>query len=162
MKEHPHIIISNRFCIKDFAATFVDDSPIDNVAKATWLWREKTTDGTPLISDVSFDPDTFTASDGKGNAVIAGLNDEGTVVWVWHIWLTDMPSTNDFGNGSELMDRNLGAISAKEEDGRTLSLKQEVRASPLTLVFFNNPDCEGCQQLLADTDLASVEKRLQR
>lgn len=105
-----------------FEATFVDGSPIDNVAKATWLWREKTTDGTPLISDVSFDLDTytvtFTASEGKGNAVIAGLNDEGTVVWIWHIWLTDMPSTNDFGNGSELMDRNLGAISAKEEDGR--------------------------------------------
>ena len=25
-----------------FEATFVDGSPIDNVAKATWLWREKT------------------------------------------------------------------------------------------------------------------------
>lgn len=101
-----------------FRATHVDGSAIKNIASATWLWREKADQ--PLISDVSYADGnvTFTAGATEGNAVIAAVNTQGTVVWVWHIWLTDQPSVMVYPNGCSVMDRNLGAVSANEADGR--------------------------------------------
>lgn len=101
-----------------FFASHVDDTFIDNIDSADWLWREKSTE--PLISDVSYNNGriTFKAGSGKGNAVIAARNAEGTIVWTWHIWLTDQPQDMRFSTGAYVMDRNLGAVSCREEDGR--------------------------------------------
>lgn len=41
-----------------------------------------------------------------GNAVIA-LRRNGTIVWSWHIWITDTPGTQTY-NGYRFMDRPLG------------------------------------------------------
>ena len=101
-----------------FAATHVDGTPVEGIARATWLWRERSEE--PLIADVSYQDGTvgFTAGHGRGNAVIAGLNAEGTVVWIWHIWLTERPAVMVYPGGAEFQDRNLGAVSAEPEDGR--------------------------------------------
>lgn len=59
----------------------------------------------------------FTATDAKGNALIAVKDSEGTILWSWHIWLVDEVGDETFTNiYSEeilpaLMDRNLGATS---------------------------------------------------
>ena len=50
-----------------------------------------------------------------GNAVVAALNDAGEILWSWHIWIpaTDI-QTSSYGGimGTDLMDRNLGALVA--------------------------------------------------
>ena len=76
---------------------------------ADWLWMDRE----DLIREVKFDPASgmisFTASAQKGNAVIALVNGD-EVVWTWHIWMTDVPSTMVYPSGAEFMDRNLGAL----------------------------------------------------
>lgn len=48
----------------------------------------------------------------RGNAVIAVYDENGNVLWSWHIWITDPPQERVFENGENdiiLLDRNLGA-----------------------------------------------------
>lgn len=52
----------------------------------------------------------------EGNAVIAVYDEEGNVLWSWHIWITDPPREQTFENGDNdivILDRNLGATSDK-------------------------------------------------
>ena len=56
---------------------------------------------------VTFHVDTFR----EGNLILAGYDARGTVLWTWHIWLTDTPQlmrSNDY----VLMDRFIGATYA--------------------------------------------------
>ena len=81
--------------------------PADGMT-ADWLW----TDAEGLLSEIAYDRSAgeirFTAGAGKGNTLIALLKD-GTVVWSWHIWVTDPPQEMTYANGSVFQDRNLGA-----------------------------------------------------
>ncbi len=53
----------------------------------------------------------------EGNAVIAVRDEEGSVLWSWHIWMTDEPKGQVYYNDAgTMMDRNLGATSAKPGD----------------------------------------------
>ena len=113
---------SNCFVVSEagtyrFIPTHVDGSPVANIDHATWLWREK--EGGELISDVSYTDGriSFTTNGQEGNAVIAAVDKTGTIVWIWHIWCTDQPVDKKMGD-TTIMDRNLGAVSALEEDGR--------------------------------------------
>lgn len=76
---------------------------------ADWLW----TDREGLISEIAFDAQSgeiaFTAGEGRGNTLIALMQD-GAVVWSWHIWATEVPQTMTYENGVVFMDRNLGAV----------------------------------------------------
>ena len=58
----------------------------------------------------------FLASDKKGNALLAAKNAEGTVLWSWHIWMTDSPTEQIYIKSDErrytMFDRNLGATRA--------------------------------------------------
>ena len=111
-----------------FKTRMVDNTQINNIAKADWLWVSAVEgkSGNALISNVKYEDGTisFTASAEKGNAVIAAFDSEGNIVWSWHIWLTDMPAVYDYENngipqsggltdGYYCMDRNLGATSAE-------------------------------------------------
>lgn len=52
----------------------------------------------------------------RGNAVIAVYDDKGTVLWSWHIWITDPPQEKTFDSGGSeivMLDRNLGATKAE-------------------------------------------------
>lgn len=100
-----------------FAATHVDGTPIEGIDRATWLWREKS--GGELVTDVSYANGrvTFEANGQEGNAVIAALSADGTIVWIWHIWCTDRPQDVAMG-ATTIMDRHLGAVSSDPDDGR--------------------------------------------
>lgn len=100
-----------------FTATHVDGSPVSNIDHATWLWREKS--GGALVDEVGYENGhvSFTANGQEGNAVIAAVDKAGTIVWIWHIWCTDAPEDKKMGD-TTIMDRNLGAVSALEKDGR--------------------------------------------
>ena len=115
-----------------FKTRKVDNTPVNNIAKADWLWVSTVEgqSGNALISNVNYSEGTitFTASEHKGNALIAAFDEQGTIVWSWHIWLTDKPEVYDYKNnfieqsggqtdGYYCMDRNLGATAATLKGG---------------------------------------------
>ena len=92
-----------------------------NGVKAFLLWNEN---GANDISDVElsgsfiyFQKNEFK----KGNAVISLADAEGTIVWSWHIWSTDMPNAVEV-NGQKWLDRNLGATSTEPNNLDTYGL----------------------------------------
>lgn len=59
----------------------------------------------------------------EGNAVIAAKDANGTILWSWHIWMTDQPQGQVYNNNAgTMMDRNLGATSATPGDVGALGL----------------------------------------
>ncbi len=99
------------------------------VATAEVLWETYGTDVAPevgaLVSEATYSNNaiTFKASDKKGNAVIAAKDAEGTILWSWHVWMTDKPMDQVYRNGAgTMMDRNLGATSATPGDVGALGL----------------------------------------
>ena len=75
------------------------------------------------ISDVRFGDGKiyFQAGTALGNAQVAVYDAAGEVLWSWHIWRTDVPRTIKYTNRDklswEVLDRNLGAVSANPADG---------------------------------------------
>ena len=63
---------------------------------------------------------TFVANGVEGNALIAVKDALGTILWSWHIWVTDQPQDqhyiNDLGD-FYVLDRNLGATRADRGTG---------------------------------------------
>ena len=101
------------------------------VASAEVLWESFGTDVTPSVGDLiktaSYKDGeiTFRTADTfrEGNAVIAARNASGTIIWSWHIWLTDEPQGQVYyNNAGTMMDRNLGATSATPGDVGALGL----------------------------------------
>lgn len=93
------------------------------VASAELLWESFGTTAAPkvgdLITDVSFKDGAvrFKASGKKGNALIAAKDAGGTILWSWHIWMTETPKEQEYANNAgTMMDRNLGALSAAPGD----------------------------------------------
>lgn len=55
----------------------------------------------------------------EGNALIAVKDANETILWSWHLWLTDYNPEEDnitYPDGSVMMDRNLGAMSDGSDD----------------------------------------------
>ena len=51
----------------------------------------------------------------EGNALIAAKDETGTIIWSWHIWVTDDPVEQTYSNSKGiyvLLDRNIGATRA--------------------------------------------------
>lgn len=101
------------------------------VASAVVLWESFGTSVTPsvgdLIKSVSYANGTITFQTAdafkEGNAVIAAVDASGTILWSWHIWLTDEPQGQVYyNNAGTMMDRNLGATSATPGDVGALGL----------------------------------------
>lgn len=99
------------------------------VAAAEVLWESFGTNEIPSVGDlvntVSVEGEyiRFSASDIKGNAVIAAKDASNNILWSWHIWLTDQPVDQIYNNDAgTMMDRNLGAISATPGDVQALGL----------------------------------------
>lgn len=86
--------------------------------QAALLWQT----AAGLITEVSYAEGkiTFTKSADEefGNALIAAKDAEGTILWSWHIWCTDMGDLQTYVSTTgtyETMDRNLGATYASSE-----------------------------------------------
>ena len=101
------------------------------VVSAEVLWETFGTDVTPNVGDLvknavySDGYITFQTADTfkEGNAVIAAKDSDGTILWSWHIWLTDEPQGQEYyNNAGTMMDRNLGATSATPGDVGALGL----------------------------------------
>lgn len=108
--------------------------PVENISFVEVLWESFGTDVTPAPGDlirnlnykdgvISFEtPDTLV----EGNAVIAAKCANGTILWSWHIWLTDKPKEYICPDDAGItMDRNLGATSAIPGEVGALGLMYE-------------------------------------
>ena len=64
---------------------------------------------------------SFIASALEGNALIAAKDENGDIIWSWHIWCTDKPKEQTYINYSDqtfsVQDRNLGATRADRGTG---------------------------------------------
>lgn len=98
---------------------------LQGVAKAEILWESTGSSSIPercsIVAGVCAKdgyvafrlPDTYK----EGNAVIAAKDAEGTILWSWHIWLTDQPGEDVYpNNAGTMMDRNLGATSVQGDN----------------------------------------------
>ena len=107
------------------------ETSVGVVSSAAVLWESFGTQKVPsvgdLIKSVSYKDgyivfqtaDTFK----EGNAVIAAKDEEGNILWSWHIWFTDQPKGQVYyNNAGTMMDRNLGATSATPGGVRALGL----------------------------------------
>ena len=104
---------------------------VGSVNSVEVLWETFGTSTAPkvgdLIKSVSYRDGyiVFQAADifREGNAVIAAKDASGTILWSWHIWLTDQPGKCVYANNAGIMmDRNLGATSATPGDVGALGL----------------------------------------
>ena len=124
-------IVSNAGLYKFKTVKGNGSESVGNVALASILWETFGTSETPEPLDlikafcykdgyIAFQTaDTFK----EGNAVIAAKDASGTILWSWHIWLTDQPEGQVYyNNAGPMMDRNLGAISATPGDVGALGL----------------------------------------
>lgn len=97
---------------------------IKNAAFAELVWEavpdgDKTRSTYVIDGEPMYDGENVYFSTGKaaGNAVIAVCAADGTILWSWHIWVTDDEiATKTDKNGLVWMDRNLGALSATPSD----------------------------------------------
>ena len=92
-------------------------------ASADLLWATSES----LITSVAYESASrrisVRSSGGEGNAVIAARDEEGNIIWSWHIWCTDEPEELVYPNNAGIMmDRNLGATSAEAETLEALGL----------------------------------------
>lgn len=78
---------------------------------AKLVWQ----DAKSLVSDIKLDNGEvrFKVTGDSGNALIAVYDDNDTVLWSWHIWVTGYNPYENAPklNGMQWMDRNLGALS---------------------------------------------------
>lgn len=161
-----------------FRTRRIDNTPIQNIAKADWLWvsRVGASENNELISDISYADGmiSFTATANRGNALIAAFDDKGEIVWSWHIWMTDLPETFDYENnpiyqsggktdGFYVMDRNLGATDTKGQESYGL-LYQWGRKDPFiggkaneTVAFENSSELTVCNPTYSQAKWVAAE-----
>lgn len=107
-------------------------SSVGTPFKAEVLWESFGTDEAPEVGDLI---SSVYYSDGKvvfttpdvlrdGNALIALYDASNDIIWSWHIWCSDEGyEEQTYANGAGvMMDRNLGAVSAKPGDIGSLGL----------------------------------------
>ena len=107
------------------------DDMVGEVASSSLLWETFGTRETPAACDIinaTWYEDGYIAFETseqfrEGNASIAARDEDGNILWSWHIWLTDPPCGQVFYNDAgTMMDRNLGATSLDHDDVTTCGL----------------------------------------
>lgn len=106
------------------------NTSVGKIASVTVLWETYGTQTAPKEGDLI---QTCAYADGyiafrtndtykKGNALIAAKDEEGTILWSWHIWFTSEPGAVSQNNGLSIMDRNLGATTTSIGEVGTIGL----------------------------------------
>ena len=116
---------------------------VGKISSVEIIWETKNTDEVvsknEIISNVglmsqfvTFEiPEKFT----PGNALIAVKDQSGTILWSWHIWVTDYDpdaTAKTYLSGAVMMDRNLGALDERTTSAASYGfLYQWGRKDPL-------------------------------
>lgn len=99
-------------------AKFHTEDPYITPKKAKLLWEDRA----GVVNNVTSDDNkvTFVSSGQEGNALVGVVDETGTILWSWHIWVTDQPAEQTYVNGENqyvMLDRNLGAVRADRGEG---------------------------------------------
>lgn len=108
------------------------EESVGDVSMVSVLWETFGTQNSPeaceLIDATSY-KDGYAAVNvpqdfKQGNAVVVAMDDYGTILWSWHIWLiSEYPEEHVYANGAGvMMDRNLGALSVEKGDPKGFGL----------------------------------------
>lgn len=145
---------------------------IGEAVSAEVLWESFGTDVTPSVGDIvrnvtykegyiEFETPTELA---EGNAVVAAKDASGTILWSWHIWVTDQPEEHMYyNNAGTMMDRNLGATSATSGDVRALGLlyqwgRKDPFLSTSSIKEYKKVSSTGSWSIIStDSDRGTVE-----
>ena len=101
---------------------------IGSVESVEVLWETnsygmKTDPGTVIFDVTLKDGNIYFYTNGvEGNALVASKDAMGTILWSWHIWVTDTPKEQLYNYNYWLLDRNLGAVSADHGTGEQWKL----------------------------------------
>jgi hypothetical protein len=103
-----------------FGSFHTSDPKIEpTIAKLIW-------EDTPgLITGISLNRNkktiSFATSGEEGNALIAAMDNDSTILWSWHMWCTDRPADHTYytstGQTIAVHDRNLGATRSDRGNG---------------------------------------------
>ena len=108
-------------------AEFHTSDPNINPSLVEVLWETKganvTAEKGEVVANVSLTEDgyvDFYATGVEGNALVAVMDADSTILWSWHIWATDQPKEQHYINSLGeffVLDRNLGAIRCDQGYG---------------------------------------------
>ena len=77
----------------------------------------------------------------EGNALIAVKDENGKILWSWHIWMTDEPKGQEYYNDAgTMLDRNLGATSAVAGEPGLMGLVYQWGRKDPFISHLNSPD----------------------
>ncbi len=135
----------------EFSAKKVSGETIEGIVSADWIWATKSDaeeTEQQLVSNVSYADGKvrFTATGNRGNAAIVAFDAQKNVVWEWLIWCTEQPGEMEFASGGVFMDRTLGAMGSKREDGekaQSLITYQWGRSTPIISGYADESESEG-------------------
>ena len=110
------VVGNGAYGIIDGAGFHTSDARI-SPASAEIIWE----DNPGAITNLAFDGKniSFLATNLEGNTLVGVRDNNGKIIWSWHIWSTDQPQELIYENrtGSYGMyDRNLGAIASYSEN----------------------------------------------
>ena len=95
-----------------------DPSISPEIVKILWN-NNSAVSGVGLNTDEGYI--SFTSTGNKGNALIAAMDADSTILWSWHIWCTDKPKEHTYVNYEDesfiVLDRNIGATRADRGTG---------------------------------------------
>ena len=99
-------------------ANFHTEDPFIVPKAAKLIWEDRS----GVVSNVTSDDNrvNFLTNGQEGNALIGVTDDNGTILWSWHIWVTDQPQEQTYitDDGEYVMlDRNLGAVRSDRGEG---------------------------------------------
>jgi hypothetical protein len=97
-----------------------------NPASVKVLWAQgsdnyhNTVSAEEMISFIELDKENntihFIPTGKEGNVLVAALDENGIILWSWHLWITDQPKEelyiNNSGKMYHVLDRNIGATRA--------------------------------------------------
>lgn len=137
-----------------FETKLVSGKSVDNITSADWIWSTNDVAADGLVTDVKYENGyiSFTAKSGKGNVLLGAFNENGDVVWSWHLWFTEQPAQQTLDNGAVFMDRNLGAMDAAPENAAlTYGLKYQWGRKDPFYGGDSNEDSEAFSKAKANT-----------
>ena len=147
---------------------------VGTVASVEVLWESFGTAATPKKGDIIAAAE-YKAADGlihfktpsklkDGNALIAAKDASGNILWSWHVWVCDgwdpdKTAHTYYNDAGVMMDRNLGATSAKPGDASALGLLyQWGRKDPFLGSTSISEDIEAASTLKWPDPVASTKE----
>lgn len=110
----PYVSFSEDFLRDGVPATSAAGTAVNPAQSASVLWQmpQMDSEGQDVVSAAVIEGNTLkvTTTGVKGNAVVAIKDVAGTILWSYHIWVSEEADLT-YGDGSVMMDRNLGATS---------------------------------------------------